>query len=158
MKSHMKKLVSRPGALLAVVAIAVLLVVPAACGSAGTTAVASGTAVATGTPVSGAPPVYIDLVAKDTGFDKDTITVPAGSEVYINLDNQDEGRSYNFSVYTAADAQVKLFVGDPIEGPAQITYRFPAGKFPGTYYFRCDSYPISMHGDFVVTASEAGGG
>ncbi len=107
----------------------------------------------TGTAVPGAPAVYIDLTANDLKFDKDTITVPAGSEVYINFDNQDDDRSYNFSVYTRADAQTRMFVGDTVAAGAQTTYQFPAGKTPGTYYFRCDLYPINMHGDFVVTAA-----
>jgi plastocyanin len=132
---------------LAALAVMVLLVVPAACRSASTTPVTS-------TAVPGAPAVYIDLVAKDLKFDKDTITVPAGSEVYINFDNQDDNRSYNFSVYTQADAQIPMFMGDAVAGPAQTTYRFPAGKKPGSYYFRCDLYPFSMHGDFLVTAAE----
>jgi plastocyanin len=133
--------------LLAAFAVLVLLIIPAACQDGSTTPL-------TGTPPPDAPGVYIDLAAKDLKFDKDTITVPAGSEVYINFDNQDDDKSYNFSVYTQADAQTPMFVGDPIAGPARTTYQFPAGKRPGTYYFRCDLYPINMHGDFVVTAAE----
>jgi plastocyanin len=138
----------KPGALLAAVAIAVLLVAPIGCSKTTTSTPV------VGTPMPGAPPVYIDLVARDLKFDKDTISVPAGSEVYVNLDNQDEGKAYNFSVYTGADAQIMLFVGDAVTGPAKTTYRFPAGKKPGTYYFRCDNYPINMHGTFEVTAAE----
>lgn len=144
---NIKKTIPWVKALLTASVILVFLAVPAACQPTSTTPV-------NGTPVPGAPPVYIDLAARDLKFDKDTISVPAGSEVYINFDNRDEGRSYNFSVYTKADAQIPMFVGEAIAGPAQTTYRFPAGKRPGTYYFRCDLYPLNMHGNFVVTAAE----
>lgn len=132
--------------LLAVFAV-LFLVVPAACQKGSTTP-------PTSTPPPDAPAVHIDLAAKDMKFDKDTITVPAGTEVYVNFNNQDDDKSYNFSVYTKADAQTPMFVGEAVAGMAQTTYRFPAGKTAGTYYFRCDLYPINMHGDFVVTPAE----
>jgi plastocyanin len=131
--------------LLAVFAV-LFLVVPMACQHGSTTP-------PTGPPPD-APAVYIDLAANDMKFDKDTITVPVGSEVYVNFNNQDDDKSYNFSVYTKADAQTPMFVGEAVAGQAQTTYRFPAGKTAGTYYFRCDLYPINMHGDFVVTPAE----
>jgi plastocyanin len=140
--------------LLAFVFVAVLAIVPAGCDTPVTTTTPSGT------PPPGAPAFTVDLVARDMAFDKETIAVPAGSEVYINFDNQDEGVSHNFALYSSPDAQTALFVGGAIQGPAKTTYRFPAGSRAGSYYFRCDNHPVAMNGVFVVTASEttSGGG
>jgi len=133
---------------------AALVIIPAACDSSTTTTSH------TVTPPPGAPAFTVDLVARDMSFDKDIITVPAGSEVYINFDNRDEGISHNFSLYSSPDAQTALFVGETIRGPARTTYRFPAGGRPGNYYFQCDNHPVMMNGVFEVTAPEAtsGGG
>ena len=134
--------------MLAVVIMTALVILLAACDSPTTTTTHNGT------PPPGAPAFTVDLIARDMAFDKNTITVPAGSEVYVNFDNQDEGTLHNFSLYSSPDAQTALFMGETIQGPAKTTYRFPAGSRPGSYYFRCDSHPITMNGVFVVTAPE----
>jgi plastocyanin len=126
-----------------------MAMVPAACDSS-TTATTP-----TGTPPPGASTITVDLVARDMSFDKDIITAPAGTEVYVNFDNQDDGVLHNFSVYSSPDAQTPLFLGENVRGPARTTYRFPAGNRPGSYYFRCDIHPATMNGILEVTAPGA---
>ena len=94
--------------------------------------------------------VTVDLTAQNIQFDKSTITVPAGAEVTVNFDNQDDGVPHNFAVYDSSLRSEQIFVGDIITGPATTTYTFTAPEEPGTYYFQCDVHPF-MNGDFIVT-------
>jgi len=93
--------------------------------------------------------VTIDIVSVNMAFDLDTITVPAGAEVTINLDNQDVGIPHNVSFYTDSSAADAIFVGDLITGPDKVTQTFTAPAEPGSYYFQCDVHPF-MNGAFVV--------
>ena len=93
--------------------------------------------------------VTIDIVSVNMAFDLDTITVPAGAEVTINLDNQDVGIPHNVSFYTDSSAADAIFVGDIVAGPGRATYTFTAPGTPGTYFFRCDVHPF-MNGAFIV--------
>ena len=94
--------------------------------------------------------VMIDLTAQNIAFDKTTITVPAGAEVMVNLDNRDVGVRHNFAVYTDASATKSIFVGEAIAGPKTITYTFAAPVTAGSYFFRCDIHATGMTGTFVV--------
>ncbi|MDN7023320.1 hypothetical protein FGU65_00130 [Methanoculleus sp. FWC-SCC1] len=94
--------------------------------------------------------VSMDLIAENSAFDKNTITVPAGAEVTVNFDNRDAGIQHNLAVYETDAAQSSIFVGDTITGPALTTYTFTAPERPGTYFFRCDVHPTTMTGDFIV--------
>ena len=102
------------------------------------------------TPAPSGDGVSIDLVAKNIAFDKSTITVPAGADVTVNFDNQDNGIPHNFAVYTNSSASNSIFTGKIISGPAKITYKFKAPTEPGTYFFRCDVHPAVMTGSFIV--------
>lgn len=100
-------------------------------------------------PTAGAQ-AAIDLVAQNLAFDKDQITVRAGSEVTINFDNRDNAIPHNFAVYTDTSASNAIFKGDLITGPLQTTYRFKAPDKPGNYFFRCDVHPTTMTGTLIV--------
>jgi plastocyanin len=108
------------------------------------------------TPITakpGAPTVTIDLVSLNLAFDKATLTVPAGSNVVINFNNKDSGIPHNVSVYQKnSDNTVKvIFIGDTINGPSTIVYRFVAPAAGNSYFFQCDVHPQLMVGNFVVT-------
>jgi plastocyanin len=92
----------------------------------------------------------VNITAQDVEFDMDTITVPAGANVTMVFDNRDEGVPHNVAVYTDSSAAEEIFVGEIIDGPAEITYTFTAPEEPGTYFFRCDVHPQQMTGDFIV--------
>jgi len=96
--------------------------------------------------------VIVDLLAKDMNFDRDKITVLAGSKVYINFYNLDVGVPHNFAVYTGSEAMSTIFQGQIITGPARIVYSFDAPVDTGTYFFRCDVHPKVMTGDFYVVS------
>ena len=96
--------------------------------------------------------VTIGLVAKNIRFNVSSITVPAGSNVVINFDNQDNGVPHNFAVYTNSSATSTIFRGPIITGPNMTTYTFTAPITPGTYFFRCDVHPTQMYGQFIVSS------
>ncbi len=96
--------------------------------------------------------VTIDLMAKNLTFNMSTITVPAGANVVVNFDNQDNGVSHNFAVYTNSSASTVIFKGNNITGPKMTTYTFTAPTTPGTYFFRCDTHPTTMTGQFIVSS------
>lgn len=98
--------------------------------------------------------VTVDLLAKDMAFDKDKITVIAGSKVFINFVNLDVGMPHNFAVYTGFDATRTIFQGRIIIGPAKITYVFDAPVDEGIYFFRCDVHPKVMTGQLYVVSSD----
>ena len=108
------------------------------------------TPAATTTTVAAGGTATVDLSAKNIAFDKSTITVPAGADVTVNFDNEDDGIPHNFAVYTDSSATDTIFSGETITGPDTTTYTFTAPSDPGTYYFRCDVHPEQMNGDFVV--------
>ncbi len=101
----------------------------------------------TATTAGGA--VTVNIGADNMAFDTETITVPAGAEVTMVFDNQDDGIPHNVAVYDSSLRSEQIFVGEIITGPAETTYTFTAPSEPGTYYFQCDVHP-SMNGDFVV--------
>lgn len=98
--------------------------------------------------------VTVDLLAKNMKFDKDKITVIAGSKVFINFVNLDVGMPHNFAVYTGQEATRTIFQGRVVTGPAKITYAFDAPVDEGIYFFRCDVHPKVMTGQFYVVSSD----
>lgn len=91
----------------------------------------------------------VQLVARDISFDKGEITLAAGGEATIELDNQDQGLPHNFAMYEDDSAEKAIFQGDIIEGPDTAEYSFTAPD-AGTYFFRCDVHPTEMIGTVVV--------
>lgn len=98
--------------------------------------------------------VTVDLLAKEMNFDRDNITVIAGSQVNINFVNLDRGVPHNFAVYANSAADTVIFQGLVVIGPGAITYTFDAPVDPGIYFFRCDVHPKVMTGQFIVLPSE----
>lgn len=94
--------------------------------------------------------VTISLVAKDFAFNTSTISVPAGSNITIDFDNQDANVRHNFAVYDSSAMKETIFKGELLTGPKKITYTFEAPKEPGTYRFQCDPHAGMMFGQFIV--------
>ena len=93
----------------------------------------------------------ISISAKNIAFNTSSISVPAGAQVTVNFNNQDNGIPHTFSVYKDSSASQAIFKGQTITGPATTTYTFTAPSTPGTYYFQCDVHPTQMNGQFIVT-------
>jgi plastocyanin len=99
-------------------------------------------------PPPGPAPGAVALVAQDLTFDVTELSLPAGGEAVIDLDNRDPGQLHNVSIYTEPGGE-SLFQGELITGPSTTTYRFPAPE-PGQYYFQCDVHPTTMSGNVTV--------
>ena len=127
---------------------------PSPAGTPSPTGISPGKGPGAGSPSPSASPsggaVTIDLVAQNIAFDKNSITVKAGSMVTINFNNMDPGIPHNFAAYTDQSANQVIFKGDIITGPATTAYTFTAPSSPGTYFFRCDVHPATMTGQFIV--------
>lgn len=91
----------------------------------------------------------VKITAENFAFDISTITVPAGSQVIVEFENEDRA-PHNVAFYTTPSVTTTIYKGEIITGPSKITYTFTAPSTPGTYFFRCDVHP-SMQGQFVVT-------
>jgi plastocyanin len=96
-------------------------------------------------PGPGGPPT---IVAVDISFDPDTLTVPAGQEFTLILDNQDAGIPHNVEIEDVG------FSGEIFEGVATMEYTVPALE-PGDYEFICVVHPAQMTG--TMTAEEGAG-
>jgi plastocyanin len=94
--------------------------------------------------------VTVDIMAKNIAFNMSTITVPAGSEVTVNFDNQDASVAHNVAFYETSAADKPIYVGAIFQGPKMMVYKFKAPDKPGTYFFRCDVHPGNMNGQFIV--------
>jgi plastocyanin len=90
----------------------------------------------------------LELQAKGTKFNKNTLVAPAGAAVVLAFDNQDSSVNHNVAVYTDKSARENLYRGDIFEGKEKREYRFQAPP-AGVYYFRCDVHP-DMDGVFVT--------
>lgn len=95
----------------------------------------------------------IRIVAKDTKFDKDKITVRAGEEVSIEFENEDGGVYHNVAVYEGDGPDAPpVFNGEGFPGHDDRTYHFEAPKEAGAYVFVCDFHP-NMKGTLVTEAA-----
>jgi plastocyanin len=139
--------------ILGVVIVAACLTVSAACSTATTPSTAAPVSPASvQSPVVTAAPgntVTINLVTENMAFDTSTITVKAGSEVVVNMNNKDR-IGHNLAVYTDQSASQVIFKGEIFGGPATRTFTFAAPSTPGTYFFRCDPHASQMKGQFIV--------
>ncbi|MBA3552084.1 MAG: cupredoxin domain-containing protein [Actinobacteria bacterium] len=104
----------------------------------------------------GPGPAAITLTAEGTAFDKTELSLPAGIEVALTLDNKDNAVQHNFSMYADETGSEALFSGEIITGPSAVTYTFNSPQ-PGEYYFRCDVHPTQMEGTVTVTEGAPGG-
>lgn len=93
--------------------------------------------------------IRVKITAKNFAFDLSTITVPAGSQVMVEFENEDRA-AHNVAFYTTPSVTTTIYKGEIITGPSKITYTFTAPSTPGTYFFRCDVHP-AMQGQFIVT-------
>jgi plastocyanin len=115
----------------------------------------SPTAESTPAPTSTAAPAAqtVEIAAiPHTKFDKDTITVKAGSQVTLKFTNSDTGVPHNWAAYTDSTAST-LIPGAKTKtcsGPCEDEITFTAPEQPGDYFFRCDIHPTAMTGTLIV--------
>jgi plastocyanin len=95
----------------------------------------------------------VQIAAQALAFDKKDLTIPAGTEFKLVMDNK-EAVPHNVAILKSQGSSEVLFREAPVAGPRKTTWTvkpIPAGE----YYFQCDVHP-NMNGK--VTASEDAGG
>jgi len=119
--------------------------------TAGAKASPTGTPAPMATTAPAAQTVEIAAVPR-IKFDKDTITVKAGSQVTLKFTNNDTGVPHNWSAYTDSTASTPIpgAKTDTCTGPCEKEITFTAPDQPGDYFFRCDIHPTAMTGTLVV--------
>ena len=102
------------------------------------------------TGVSQARSASLDILVQNGRFSTEQIIVYAGVEVTLTLHNEDSRVIHNLSIYKNSDATSAnaIFVGQSVNGPSTVTYRFQAPA-KGIYYFRCDYFPTALNGLFI---------
>jgi cytochrome c oxidase subunit 2 len=102
--------------------------------------------------VSGCPndPNPLQISSANIAFDKTCLAAPAGRPFQIRYDNK-EAVPHNISVFADnTPNSAKVFTGELITGPRQITYNVGALE-AGDHYFHCDVHPTAMKGKVVVS-------
>jgi plastocyanin len=88
------------------------------------------------------------ITAQGVAFDTKEVSLPAGEESAITIDNQDS-TVHNLSIYEDDSATKDLFVGPDVGAGSSLDYTIPVLD-AGKYFFRCDYHPSSMIGDVTV--------
>jgi len=122
--------------LLLALGLVAMAAISAACSSASAQPVPSG-------PIDANGPT---IVAKDMAFSPSTVEIPAGKNVTLHFDNQDNA-PHNVAIYRNASASEKISVGEIVTG-SKADQVVPA-LTAGTYFFRCDVH-TNMTGTIVV--------
>ncbi|MGH2751386.1 MAG: cupredoxin domain-containing protein [Actinomycetota bacterium] len=99
------------------------------------------------------------IVAQNTAWDVEEITVAAGEEYSGTLDNQDSV-DHNIAFYETeedlSDPAAAFYTSDTAGGGETVDFEFAAPDEPGEYPYICDFHPTTMTGTLVV--EEGGGG
>ena len=139
----------RRGGLVIGVLVGVLALAAAGCGGGDDGGSASATTAApetTGAPATtaagGGGENELKLTASGTAWDTTSLDMTAGSQVSIEVNNQDS-IEHNFT-FEAAQADMDL----PANEDATVTFTAPAA---GTYDFLCKFHPSAMKGTITVT-------
>lgn len=102
---------------------------------------------ATGEPSGGA--TTIELVGRDTLFDKTKLAAPAGS-VLIKFSNKDGGVVHNVHVHKGKDAKGES-IGDTGLKAGPIEQELTLDLTAGEYFLVCDAHPATMHAALTVS-------
>ncbi|MGH2757765.1 MAG: cupredoxin domain-containing protein [Actinomycetota bacterium] len=87
------------------------------------------------------------ITAQGVAFDTKQLSLPAGEDGAITIDNQDS-TVHNLSIYEDDSANEDLFIGPDVGAGSSLDYTIPPLD-KGNYYFQCD-YHSSMNGDVTV--------
>jgi plastocyanin len=92
-------------------------------------------------------PGGITLVAQNTAFDTQELTLRAGKKTPILFDNRDPF-PHNLGIYSEPGGEA-LFDGTAVAAASTTTYDVPPLD-EGSYYFQCDFHPTEMNGTVKV--------
>lgn len=94
-------------------------------------------------------PAFLNISADNLQYDTRQITVSAGVEVTITLENR-ESLPHNLAFFTDSNLATVIFRSDLITGPGAVDeFTFTSPSSPGNYFFHCDAHP-QMNGAFIV--------
>ena len=83
-------------------------------------------------------------------YDKNALTVPAGTPFVIAFNNADEGQDHDVDIRSDPGTVPPLQDQSPIKGPAEANYQYTELE-AGTYTFICSVHPIpAMTGTLTV--------
>lgn len=128
---------SRRGASLGVLGLAVLGIALTACGGSGSPAAT----------LASVPADAARIVAQGDAFTTGSVAVSAGASFSLVLDNRDS-QPHNVTILANDSGGKSPFVGEVFSGPSARLYSVPALS-AGTYPFRCDVHP-GMTGTIVA--------
>jgi len=101
------------------------------------------------------------IVAQNTAFDVEEITVGAGEDYTGTLENADSV-VHNIAFYESeedtSDPAAAFYTSDDAGGGESVEFEFTAPDEPGDYPFLCDYHPTTMTGTLVVEEGGGGGG
>lgn len=113
-----------------------------------TTTTTTGGGETTTTTAGATGPIEITVVAKDVAFNTAEITVKAGQEVTLIMDNQDLSSDEGHNIHVRTNT-ADFFTGiHTAPNTEEITFTIAE---PGTYTFFCDTHSTTMLGAFIVT-------
>lgn len=85
-------------------------------------------------------------------WDKDCLAVPAGQEITVTFDNQDNGVPHSFAILASHESSQVFFSTGQTTGVKKMDFKVAANKLPGpgTYHFHCEVHPAQMMGTFII--------
>lgn len=96
---------------------------------------------------TGTPKTSHTVVGVDDEWDPDGFVVPAGEQISLTVENDDDGVAHNFHLLAPNGPKTKIEVG-----PAVQKVRFEIAE-PGDYEFVCDIHP-QMRGSVKAVPSD----
>jgi plastocyanin len=94
----------------------------------------------------GAPVTEQTIVSTTSDFDVEAFAVPAGEEVTVTYDNQDDGVAHNLRFDLKGEPSPQTRTAN---GPDTQTITFAVAE-AGTYTYVCDVHPAAMRGTLRV--------
>ena len=89
---------------------------------------------------AGDPDVAIDLIAWGIAFQPGAVTISAGTDFVVNLDNRDAGVPHNVVLLAGPNFSTTLAKGEIKAGPATMDLAVE-GLIPGRYRLICEVHP-----------------